>query len=309
MKSIRYKFRHFITSNRRPHVRRIRITAGGVRAARDPAGLATPKAGLRLAAGAFLLAAFLTAGPAIAASVDVEVTVENLAPANGTYLTPFWAGFHDGTFDTYNQGSPASTGLERLAEDGDTGPLSADFTASATGATQGTLNAIGPIPPGGKVSKRFSLDPQSSLARYFSYASMIIPSNDAFVANGKPTAHQIFDAGGGFLGADFVIQGSAVLDAGTEVNDELPANTAFFGQSAPDTGTAQGGNVDAHPGFNAAGSGGILDDPMFSAADFLAPNHQVARIRVTLLPPKPASVAVKIENLSPAAGTYLTPVW
>jgi hypothetical protein len=29
---------------------------------------------------------------------------------------------------------------------------------------------------------------------YFSYVSMVLPSNDAFVANGDPMKHMIFDA-------------------------------------------------------------------------------------------------------------------
>lgn len=38
------------------------------------------------------------------------------------------------------------------------------------------------------------------------------------------------------------------------------------------------------PGFLAPGSGGILDSPMFSGADFLGANYAVARITVTAVP-------------------------
>ena len=31
-----------------------------------------------------------------AAAVDVRVTIENLAPADGTFITPVWVAFHDG---------------------------------------------------------------------------------------------------------------------------------------------------------------------------------------------------------------------
>ncbi len=47
---------------------------------------------------------------------QITITVENLAPTNGTSLTPFWFGLHDGNFDTYDRGRPASLGLERIAE-------------------------------------------------------------------------------------------------------------------------------------------------------------------------------------------------
>ncbi len=34
--------------------------------------------------------------PMTAWSEEVTVTIENLAPQNGNYLTPVWTGFHDG---------------------------------------------------------------------------------------------------------------------------------------------------------------------------------------------------------------------
>lgn len=139
-------------------------------------------------------------------------------------------------------------------------------------------------------SMTFSLNGLLASSRYFSYATMIIPSNDAFIANGNPMAHRIFDDAGNFLGADFIVLGSSVLDAGTEVNDELPMNTAFFGQMAPNTGTPQGGVVAIHPGFLAPGTGGnILADPMFANADFKASGYQVARITVTEAIPEPGT--------------------
>ena len=57
--------------------------------------------------------------PALAISLSapaaqLTVTVENLSPDAGTWLTPFWIGFHDGGFDLYDGGSPASMGLERF---------------------------------------------------------------------------------------------------------------------------------------------------------------------------------------------------
>ena len=129
-----------------------------------------------------------------------------------------------------------------------------------------------------------TVDPNSASSQYFSFASMVIPSNDAFIANGDPMAHSVFDENGNFVGASFLVMGtgSTVWDAGTEVNDELPANTAFFGQAAPSTGVAEGGTVQIHPGFLAAGSGGILDDPMFASADFTAAGYRVARITISL---------------------------
>ncbi len=248
--------------------------------------------------------AALVAVPATA--VEVHVTIENLAPANGNFLTPTWVGFHDGSFDLYDLGEPATAGLERIAEDGNTGPLSGEFLASGGGIIDATVfGPGGPIAPGETAAMSFNLNPGDPTNRYFSYASMVIPSNDAFVANGNPTIYPVFDENGGFVGGSFIIMGSQVRDAGTEVNDEIPENTAFFGQMAPDTGVDENGRVDVHPGFLPAGSGGILDDPMFAGADFTQDGYQIARITLSVA----VSVQVKIENLAPENGNFLTPAW
>ncbi|MDA7632667.1 spondin domain-containing protein [bacterium] len=241
--------------------------------------------------------------------IDVMVTVESLSPESGTYLTPLWVGFHDGGFDSYDGGSPSTPGIERIAEDGNTGPLASEFFASSAGAIETTLNGIGPIAPGQSTSKRITLDANALSSRYFSYAGMIIPSNDAYVANGNPLAHPVFDSQGQFIGVEFDILGSTINDAGTEVNDELPANTAFFGQAAPNTGQTENGVNQTHSGFKDASEGGILADPMFANADFTAEGYRVARVRVERVSPAPIDIEVTIENVSPENGTYLTPLW
>jgi hypothetical protein len=90
-----------------------------------------------------------------------------------------------------------------------------------------------------------------------------------------------------------------VLDAGTEVNDEIPMNTAFFGQTMPNTGTTQNGVVMIHPGFLPPGSGGILDDPMFANANFKAIGYQVAQITVEAVP-EPATFGLAGAALAAA---------
>ncbi len=228
----------------------------------------------------FGLVAAMVAVPVMA--VDVTVTIENLAPANGNFLTPMWVGFHNGGFDSYDIGTPATPGLERIAEDGNTGPISGEFLASGFGAVDATIpGPNGPIAPGDTATMTFNLDANAASSRFFSYASMIIPSNDAFVANASGTAHQVFDELGNFVGGSFVLMGSRVRDAGTEVNDEIPENTAFFGQMAPNTGVTENGTVQIHDGFLPAGSGGILDSEMFAGADFTQSGYQIARITLS----------------------------
>lgn len=249
-----------------------------------------------LAAPSLVLLLCLAAGSAPAAAADsppdgqtdaalvgVTVVVENLAPDNGTWLTPFWVGFHDGTFDAFDTGSPAATALERLAEDGNAVPLSSLFASAAAGSVQGVMPADSGLPqiaPGETATRTFVLDSANPASRFVSWAAMLIPSNDAFVGTDDPQSQRIFDSSGSFLGAYVTIAGGDVLDAGTEVNDELPANTAFFGQTTPNTGVDEHGVVHPHPGYNPPGSGGILDDPMFADADFTTPGYQVARITI-----------------------------
>jgi len=249
--------------------------------------------------------------PTPVVGTDVRVTVTNRAPALGTFQTAVWIGFHDGTFELHDLGSaadtffPTSDALERLSEDGNVEPLRTEFLDQGLGRVQGLLpGVLGPEPSGGQlapgetVSAVFRLDPSDLGDRFFSYATMIIPSNDAFSANDDPQAHEIFDVGTTFVATDFVVPGSEGLDAGTETNDEVPANTGFFGQTVPDTGVPEGGVVAVHPGFLAPGSGGILDDPDFTAADFKAVGYELLEFRFEELTVKGSPTGIVVARLN-----------
>ena len=109
---------------------------------------------------------------------------------------------------------------------------------------------------------------------------MVIPSNDAFIAHEDPKAHQIIDSEGNFLGADIVVPGSDVRDAGTEVNDEAPFHAAGAGPVfIVDAGVAENGVVHTHEGYQPGGT--ILSNPNFTNANFRVGGYQVARITVT----------------------------
>lgn len=240
--------------------------------------------------------------------VSVTVTIENLAPENGTYLTPLWFGLHNGEFDLYDRDATASAALERIAEDGNAAPLG-DAFAAAGGFTDGVLNQIGPIAPGATTATNLRVSRETLSKSFFSYAAMIIPSNDAFVANDTPRAYPLTDENGRLLELEIMLMGSDVLDAGTEQNDELPATTAFLGQAAPDTGETEGGTIQAHAGFKPASEAGILSSERFSAADFTQPAYPLARITVTRTLPRPTPVTIAFQNSAPEGGTYQTPVW
>lgn len=234
----------------------------------------------------------------------IVVTVENLLGEGGTFLTPVWFGFHDGSsFDLFDVGAPASTGLERLAEDGVVAPISAEFVAQAgengiDSTVFGPGGVPGPIDPGETASAVLNVNPDLVGQGFFTWATMVIPSNDAFLAVPDDAfADPIFDADGNFLGPIVIERsGADVLDAGTEVNNEIGA--AFLDQTALDEGTPEGGTVQPHPGFNgsagnplgapvnilsgaAVTASGAPIDP--SVADFTLDDDLLLRITITQL--------------------------
>jgi Ca2+-binding RTX toxin-like protein len=221
---------------------------------------------------------------------DVRVTIKNTSETGGTFLTPMWFGFHDGGFDLFNVGQTASVGLERLAEDGTTAAVGAELVAAdVDGQGFVVTGAAGPIATQETTSAIFSIDGDSN--PFVSLASMIIPSNDAFIGTGDAVA--LFGASGRFLGETTIkFAGKDAYDAGTEVNTELDA--AFINQTAPNTGVDELGVVHRHPGFNGSlGNpvgegeqiilGGINDagefvDPV--AADFTRPGAKLAEVHI-----------------------------
>ncbi|MGJ3247362.1 MAG: spondin domain-containing protein [Elainellaceae cyanobacterium] len=195
-------------------------------------------------------------GDEVGSGTAIRVTVTNTLEAGGTFLTPIWFGFHDGTtFDLFDVGSAASTGLERLAEDGAIEGIAAEFNAQVgnngvDGTILGGAGVPGPIDPGESASFTLDVDSAQVGQGFFTWGTMIIPSNDAFLAvPDDALADPIFDEDGNFIGPVVIERrGGDVLDAGTEVNTEEDA--AFLNQTAPDTGIDEDGVVASHPGFN-----------------------------------------------------------
>ena len=218
---------------------------------------------------------------------QIQVTVTNLQPENGALLTPFFLATGNGSYDFFNAGSPASASLERLAEDGNTGPRT-EVALGSGGVYEALTTAGGPLAPGDSRSLSFSAATSNPLSQYLSYASMVIPSNDAFIGNDDPRTLDLFTADGELIerqgGGAFIVAGADVWDAGTEVNDEVPENTAALAQAAPNTGVDEGGVVQLHGGFQGSNAlGGDLGNVLEAraAADFTIPGVEIARIEVT----------------------------
>jgi len=263
-------------------------------------------------------------------ATQITVRIENVAPLQGTFQTPVWVGLHDGTFDAYNGGTPANSlpnpaalanqgitstfgvvgsglnalgqgAMEAICEDGNTAQIAADFAFLNPNGQDATVAgpeapSRPPLAPGEFTEFSFTVsDPSSIDNRYFSYASMILPSNDFCIANGNPRAHQLFNEAGEFIATSFFVQGIEALDAGTEVDDEIPANTAFFGQAAPNTGVVQNGNIGTigrsdvdGTGFIAPNSNDsavtILEDPRFVEGNFNVPGYSFLKFTFTQSP-------------------------
>jgi len=215
---------------------------------------------------------------------DLRISIENLASSDGFFLTPLWVGLHDGSFDLFDTGSTASAGLELLAEDGDASTLFSEFAMPGRIQKSGIGNPDGfggppVIDPGETATDTITpINPASY--PYLSYASMVIPSNDAFIGNGDPLAYRVYNNDGTFAGPITIdIFGSGIWDAGTEVNNTMGAAFSTVGG----TGSDEGGTVQAHSGLvNFEGTG----TPAGTVAMGAAPGQDtlVARITITQVP-------------------------
>ena len=255
----------------------------------------------------------LNVAEAPAAPSQVLFSVENLQPADGFFFTPVWAGLHNGDFDLFNSSERASAGLEVLAETGATGDLSAEF--AQPGRLDTTIGG-GPIAPGATVEGSIDIINPAAY-RYVSFASMLIPSNDAFFGNDNPLGYELFDAAGNFNGPIVVdIYGEDIYDSGTEVNNASGAagfSLGFDGQGQGPSTDDPNGFVGIHPdllenivGIQTAAGTTIGSD----GSGFLDQDEPIARLTIYVdEPPAAEAVRFEVENLQPADGFFFTPVW
>ena len=132
------------------------------------------------------------------------VKVTNLSKS--LILTPFLVATHTHGLQLFQLGSPAIWELEAVAEAGDTGPL--ESLAGSHPDVFDVETSNGPVLPGETVEVYIGVDKEH---RFVSLASMILPSNDGFIALN------------GVLGPDWhpMSYYSPGYDAGTERNSEL----------------------------------------------------------------------------------------
>jgi hypothetical protein len=235
-----------------------------------------------------LVALASCSGLAQAADVQLQVTVENLSPTNSIAFAPLRVGFGNGTFDSFNIGQTATAPIISIAEGGSGVDWFPAFAAAEPQATLGTVvpTPAGPLLPGQSASAVFNVD--ASINRFFTFGSMVVPSNDYFIGNDSPTQYQILDANGNLLINTINQSASDIWDAGSEVDG--PFGAAFLVGFNNDDKIADNGVVEFDFSnltlFNGltTGAGYIFDSQ-------LTANTAVYRISFAVVP-APASLAL-----------------
>ncbi len=237
------------------------------------------------------------AGVTSAQSVQVRVNVQNLAPANSISFAPLRVGFGNGTFDAFNnnqtaflfgQPSVAAAPITTIAEGGSGSTWFPAFAATEPNAVLGTVVPMppGPLLPGGMASTVFTVDP--SVNRFFTFASMVVPSNDHFIGNDNPMQYMLFDMMGNLNITAISQFGRDIWDAGTEVTN--PANAAFVMGGVNDNRMDEGGvvnfNFDRLDAFN-----GLTTSAGYTFSRQIGANDEVYRISFEVVP-APGSAAL-----------------
>jgi hypothetical protein len=235
-----------------------------------------------------------------ATATELTITIENPLGEGNFFFTPVWVAAHDGSFDVFTSGESAGNfdGLEEVAELGDTGPLSDRFSNSAAGTAGGQQATFASVAFGGDApvyspgeNNTVMFDPgDATVNRYFSFASMVIPTNDLFFANGDPMAYELFNAAGEFQGPLVIeVLGTGVYDAGTELNDAT-AGAAFSANGGASIDETE--NISLF--FSQAGAPGYLDSFLGSTtgngatiSETFGRDDVIARITIV---PEPSSV-------------------
>ena len=191
----------------------------------------------------FLLVALVLPGNVSAGDKMIEVKITNLSAK--VVLTPPIVAASRGQITVFQLTEPASEALEMLAEGGITDELAMMFEEHNASVAQ----AAGPIPPG----QTLTLYVYGNRYARISLASMILPTNDGFVALNSKRIRP-YGTTTTFLSA---------YDAGTELNDEDCANIP----GPLPCGGGEGYNMDPGEGF-VYPHPGTHGDGGFSAEDF-----------------------------------------
>lgn len=221
-----------------------------------------------------------------AAPVQVSVTIENLAGVNSVSFAPLHVGFGNGTFDAFNAGQTPSEAIISVAEGGSGSVWQPAFAAAEPNATRGTIG--GPLFPGQTRTQTFVVD--TAVNPYFTFASMVIPSNDFFIGSDSPMAYQLFNAAGQQQLSGITLKARDIWNAGSEVFSVAGAAFLVNGSNPvrSDEGGVVGLNFSELSGFNGqTTAAGYVFNSQLSAGD------DIYKISFTTSPvPEPQTYAL-----------------
>ncbi len=197
---------------------------------------------LRKAAGAMLVSGLMLTASSVLASgpATYHVTITNLT--NAISFTPILVASHRRPVAIFELGTPASKELTAIAEAGDTSYMEAALKEDPHVVDVQSSGAL--LLPGDSVTV---IVRASHGARRFSLASMMLPTNDGFIALDSVRAPK----------HGSLIYFSPGYDGGTEPNDEwcmhIPGPTCKGAGASPDGNTDDEGYVHIHRGIHGVG--------------------------------------------------------
>ncbi len=223
---------------------------------------------LRLAASSLAAAATLVlCGTASAATVEVKVTVHNLAPTNSISFAPLRLGFNPGSFDAFYLGQVSTAQI---------------------------ISVAGLLTPGATLSASFMVD--TALNKFFTFGAMVVPSNDFFIGNDSPTEYRLFDNAGHLRINQIGVRADEIWDAGSEAFD--PLNAAFIVGGTNSLRTPQNSVVALNfaelAGFNGltTGAGYVFSSGLRGDSDVYRISFAVAAV------PEPETYALMLAGLA-----------
>jgi hypothetical protein len=241
-----------------------------------------------------LLAMVGVSGLAQAQPVQLRVTVSNLSPTNSLSFAPLRVGFNNGTYDSFNNGMAAGAAITSIAEGGSGNDWFPAFAAADPTATLGTVVGMpaGPLLPGATASTDFMVDP--AVNRFFTFGSMVVPSNDHFIGNDNPSQYMLFNAAGQLNLTTISQFGRDIWDNGSETED--PANAAFLVGGVNAQRTPQNGivnfNFDRLDAFN-----GLVTAAGYTFNRQIGANTEVYRISFQVIPAPSAAALLGLGGL------------
>jgi hypothetical protein len=247
----------------------------------------------RLAAGAAALAFCASAG---AVQRNVLVSIENLAPTNSNSISfaPLHVAFNSGSFDAFNEGVAAGPEIISVAELGAGSEWQSAFAMADPTAVRGAIDMPFPLLPGASGSKLFSLI-DTTLNPFFTFAAMLLPSNDHFIGNDSPTQYRLFDAAGNLAITSITLMASDIWDAGSEAFD---AGKAAFVAGSDASLRNTGDGVVRRDFAGLAAFNGLITGAGYTFTSGLDPNTNSDVYRISFAAvPEPESLALMLPGL------------